>query len=102
MIFLVFYHNNERSQDHAGEIILQHTRKCCPGHLADMWIAINDLAVEGQYRWAITEEHATWTNWNPGMPANTDYEDCGFLRPVTGWWGDRICTEKKYPLCEYP
>ena len=72
--------------------------------ISDVWIALNDLMQEGQFRWALTEECETWTNWQAGRPDNwQDREHCAIIKatPGPGEWDDAGCESSRYPLCEY-
>ena len=69
------------------------------------WIGLNDVAVEGMYRWESDNLLVNYTYWGTEEP--NDYagvEDCvavwgGFS---AGFWNDDYCDSEKYYICERP
>jgi hypothetical protein len=54
-----------------------------------MWIGLNDLALEGDYRWSDNEPVGMYTNWGMGQP-NGLGENCVVMLD-TGRWADLPC-----------
>lgn len=70
------------------------------GLLEASWIALDDLATEGQ--WAANGAPLSWTSWGAAQPDNAGAgEDCGSLRP-DGTWNDLPCGSAARSLCEAP
>ena len=65
----------------------------------EMWIGGNDVAVEGEWRWA-DSENFTWpdfiANDQPGHDAG---RNCLITTQTSQWWQGG-CAEKKAYLCE--
>merc|ERR1711936_192154 len=59
------------------------------GH--EYWIGLEDLTHDGTWRWAESQEAATWTNWHSGEPNNYGGEEycvkmwCHTDRDGCGW-----------------
>ncbi|XP_053407878.1 perlucin-like protein, partial [Mercenaria mercenaria] len=65
------------------------------------WMGLSDRTHESIWRWADTNEHATFSEWFPGQPDNLNNEDCvGFNAAFGNKWNDYPCHSKLTPLCE--
>ncbi|XP_061171792.1 perlucin-like protein [Saccostrea echinata] len=67
-----------------------------------LWLDLNDLSVEGNWRWFSTGKSVSYTNWIPGQP---DYasEDCGQMNYPShkkGQWNNLSCDAKIGFICE--
>lgn len=60
---------------------------------AAAWLGATDRAVEG------TWEGATWFNWGPGQPDNSNDEDCASVQ-ASGAWNDLPCGGQALTVCE--
>ena len=70
-----------------------------------MFIGLNDLVVEGEYKWAdgTTQFYRNWFTNRPNDAADSaTITDCGSLRYQDGKWDDVDCTSKKHYICQYP
>ncbi|MFN0064581.1 MAG: lectin-like protein [Myxococcaceae bacterium] len=74
---------------------------------AAMWHGLNDVAVEGTYRW--TSDNSTlgaYNNWAVGQPNNSGAgagSDCVVMNnDGTGTWDDLACTTTRGYVCEGP
>ncbi len=72
------------------------------------WIGLNDLVVEGSYRWLDgsmpfkdgTTLSGAYTNWNSGEPNNSNNEDCITLRAEKTWNDNNCDTFMAKGICE--
>ncbi len=73
------------------------------------WIGLNDLVVEGSYRWLDgsmpykdgTTLSGAYTNWNSGEPNNSgNDEDCATLRAEQTWNDQNCNTFMAKGICE--
>ncbi|XP_052695297.1 C-type lectin domain family 17, member A-like, partial [Crassostrea angulata] len=68
------------------------------------WTGLNDLHIEGQYRWDHSNTFLNFSNWFPGepslgSPSNAFDRDCiDMLR--NGLWNDRPCSYLNSVICE--
>ena len=53
----------------------------------DIYIGLNDIAVEGTFEW-INGEPVSFTNWSAGEPNNSGNEDVTEMRLNDGLWND--------------
>ena len=63
------------------------------------WLGLNDLAVEGTFRWS-NGELPTYTNWAASEPNNAADQDCVTMSEVDGLWSDIDCTNNAAFVCE--
>ncbi|XP_035678932.1 uncharacterized protein LOC118417473 [Branchiostoma floridae] len=66
------------------------------------YIGLNDLNVEGQFRWedgTVYNNDTDFSNWSPGEPDNSGNQDCVKLSG-DGLWGDKDCTIKRKFICQ--
>jgi hypothetical protein len=61
------------------------------------WIGLDDRAVEGTWSWQTSS--ATWFNWAPMQPDNSNNEDCASTTPA-GTWNDLPCAGMAAAVCE--
>jgi hypothetical protein len=72
-----------------------------PGSPSELFIGLNDHAVEGAFRW-VSHEPADFTTWAPGEPNNWGGdEDVAILRP-NGLWNDIPGSLARFALIEIP
>ena len=58
------------------------------------WIGLNDLAIEGTFRWVESHQEPSYDNWGSGQPSNTDNQDCVVKQCLIGQhcqWNDYQC-----------
>jgi len=68
----------------------------------DFWIGLNDIAVEGTFRWQ-DGTLPSYTNWYPGEPNQRNNEDCVQIWGSRGrQWNDGHCYQSIYFICEVP
>ncbi|XP_078607411.1 polycystin-1-like protein 2 isoform X2 [Branchiostoma floridae x Branchiostoma japonicum] len=66
------------------------------------YIGLNDLNIEGQFRWedgTVYNNDTDFSNWSPGEPDNSGNQDCVKLSG-DGLWGDKDCTIKRKFICQ--
>ncbi|WP_017652856.1 DUF4347 domain-containing protein [Fortiea contorta] len=65
------------------------------------WLGINDVQVEGQFRW-VSGETVTYTNWAPGEPNNYNGEEDHAVMNwnSTGRWNDWFATSQVRGIIE--
>ncbi|GFO03473.1 C-type lectin-related protein 4 [Plakobranchus ocellatus] len=72
----------------------------------DMWVGMDDLVQEGEYRWQEDGELLTDTEradvFKPGEPNNNGNEDCVHYRRSNDQLNDSRCSSLKNALCESP
>lgn len=72
----------------------------------EVWLAGNDLLVEGQWMWADDRTPLTYTNWTPGQPDNWGHYNplahCLGLFNGAFTWDDENCESLNNPLCRHP
>jgi len=62
------------------------------GQTRDLWLGLNDQAVEGDWVW-VSGETSTYRHWAPGEPNDWNGEDCGHISVSrSGEWNDVPCT----------
>lgn len=72
----------------------------------DHWLSLNDLAVEGTWRWHngdLAYDNGMpvgYDGWRPGQPGSGTGERCGELDP--GGWADATCSQMQPRICEHP
>ncbi|XP_053396139.1 hepatic lectin-like [Mercenaria mercenaria] len=65
------------------------------------WTGLTDQRDEGFWQWYGTNDHATFYDWGPGEPNNTDNEDCVAIRAMEAFdWNDYNCDRKFRLVCE--
>ena len=66
-----------------------------------IWIGINDISQEGDFRYASDGKPLTYTNWNPGQPDDSgNNEDCVLLwNKYEFKWNDAPCSLKRSFIC---
>jgi len=66
----------------------------------DIWIGLNDIDVEGTFRWVGDGTEPTgYTKWKPAQPSGG--ENCVELRPIYDWtWNDVSCSEAQSSICQ--
>jgi hypothetical protein len=65
----------------------------------DVWIGLDDLTVENQFRW-VTGAVSAYRRWVPGEPTNSGAgEDCVYARP-DNQWNDTNCGDSRRVVCE--
>jgi hypothetical protein len=70
--------------------------------LSNIWIGLNDQAIEGQFRW-ISGEPLEISIWHPGEPNDFEgAEDCVEWVTADARWNDRRCSDALPALCEKP
>jgi hypothetical protein len=66
------------------------------GKLAQSWVAFDDIAVEGVFKYSAGPEagtNLTYSPWSPGQPDNSANEDCGSLwYSLPNNWNDAPCS----------
>ena len=77
--------------------------------LPGVWIGLNDIVNEGQYRWETDSCHQpAWKNWKGGQPNNSnncdgEKQNCVYMQP-NGQWDDKCCNGRQNnrfaALCE--
>ena len=67
-----------------------------------IWIGLNDIAVEGSYRWLDGTNISHFHNWAPNQPDNAgNNENCDvLLAGNNGQWNDYPCANGYVGLCE--
>ncbi len=72
----------------------------------NVYIGLNDFAVEGQWLWDEDGSPATWTNWGPLEPNNGNdgaSEQCAFMFTRHGGkWNDQPCDWLEAFWCQTP
>ncbi|MGK5094514.1 lectin-like protein [Deltaproteobacteria bacterium TL4] len=63
------------------------------------WMGYNDLVTEGSWKW-VNGSTATYTNWSPGQPDNSQNEDCGHMFS-DGRWNDNQCSASMKAIVEW-
>ena len=60
----------------------------------DVWIGLNDKAVEGTYVWSDGTALGSYEPWVSGQPdpANSDKQDCVKIKGTTADWNDVSCS----------
>ncbi|PFX30431.1 Macrophage mannose receptor 1 [Stylophora pistillata] len=69
------------------------------------WIGLNDLAVEGSFRWEADKTLVNYTYWATNEPNNfAGSEDCVVVWAFSsgGKWNDDYCDSENYYICEKP
>ncbi|KAK7456585.1 hypothetical protein BaRGS_00039311, partial [Batillaria attramentaria] len=65
--------------------------------VSDIWINLEDIAIENDFRWASSGQRPEYTNWGPGEPNNINHEDCAALTTIPGArfgkWTDIACED---------
>jgi Lectin C-type domain len=70
--------------------------------VTNLWIGLNDEAIEGRFQWMSGEVVRT-NLWHSGEPNNFQgNEDCVEWVTSDGRWNDRPCTDSLPALCEKP
>ncbi|XP_062607489.1 low affinity immunoglobulin epsilon Fc receptor-like [Saccostrea cucullata] len=67
-----------------------------------LWLDLNDLSVEGRWRFFTTGKPVIYTNWMPRQPDSVG-EDCAHMNYPgykKGQWNDRECGVKLRFICE--
>lgn len=64
---------------------------------AAAWIGLDDRTTEGTWSWQTAS--ATWLNWAPAQPDNSNNEDCASIAPG-GLWNDLPCGGQAAAVCE--
>ncbi|XP_052695644.1 low affinity immunoglobulin epsilon Fc receptor-like [Crassostrea angulata] len=68
------------------------------------WTGLNDLDIEGQYRWDHSNTPLNFSNWYPGQPSlerpdqALDRDCIDMFR--NGAWNDRFCSFLNLVICE--
>ena len=87
---------------------LQRAREAAKTYV---WLAGNDKAEEGQWKWAVGSlddwgaflngggDMGLEFNWVLGSPHMHKHEDCVYMRP-DGKFEDHLCDHDKYVLCD--
>ena len=67
------------------------------------WLGLNDLSVEGIWKWENSSAPIAFKDWAPGEPKSSQGEnnDCAWFDNTRLYqWDDVPCTQKLNPLCE--
>lgn len=69
-----------------------------------VWVGVNDIAVEGLFRWLAdgsTEppDSGNWWHGQPAQGAKADGQDCGYAFGE-GYLGDQNCTHLMSFICK--
>ncbi|XP_045163949.2 perlucin-like [Mercenaria mercenaria] len=64
------------------------------------WIGLQDIDIEGVWRWYDDNEVVTYTDWHPGEPAGSTGEDCAVIHSGDYLWQDYPCDRTFPPICE--
>ncbi|XP_062570135.1 C-type lectin domain family 17, member A-like [Saccostrea cucullata] len=65
------------------------------------WMGMSDLVEEDRWEYSSTHDRVTLDLWQPGEPnAHTDQNCMVMWQPFHGKWGDNVCSEKLYFVCE--
>nr|XP_006813569.1 PREDICTED: macrophage mannose receptor 1-like [Saccoglossus kowalevskii] len=98
----------ERCRNDGGDLATIHSKEqqaYITSRLRDidyaMWIGLNDVAWEGQFRWSDGSE-VKFVNWAEGEPNGGDVEDCTELhfRAYGGLWNDAACSSTAGYICQ--
>jgi len=66
-----------------------------------IWIGLNDMDNEGQFKWSDGQELGKYTKWAKGEPNDHgNDEDCVVLEIKLDGWNDRNCNEPLTFVCE--
>ena len=66
--------------------------------IADVWIGLNDLQQEGDWKWISSLTSPNYTHWRGGEPNDFRDEDCAALSPSN--WFDYSCNLTLHYVCE--
>lgn len=78
---------------------------CAPdSYVCTAWTGLNDLHIEGQYKWDHSNTLLTFINWHPeepslGSPSRASDRDCIDMLS-NGLWNDRPCSYPNSVICE--
>jgi hypothetical protein len=65
---------------------------------AYFWIGLNDLEIEGNFKWADGDE-TTYENWHEPRGVRAD-DDCVYMSMKNGEWFNDDCNKHFYAVCE--
>ncbi|XP_045180015.2 C-type lectin domain family 4 member M-like isoform X2 [Mercenaria mercenaria] len=70
------------------------------GLRAKFWVGGNDLQVEGQWKWATSNEDVQFTAWGHHPSNSNRNENCMEIAGLT--WNDNQCDRSQRYICEKP
>ncbi|XP_053687916.1 C-type lectin 37Db-like [Sabethes cyaneus] len=74
------------------------------GQSETFWIAANDLATAGVFRWGLTNKQVKYKQWSAGEPNSAlirgETEHCVELIAQSMKWNDSVCSKRLKFICE--
>lgn len=71
-----------------------------PSNDNDIWIALNDVAVEGSWVWEDGVALGAYKSWNSNEPNGGRNENCVEMYDGNGKWNDMSCGDGRYYVCK--
>ena len=71
-----------------------------PSNDNDIWIALNDVAVEGSWVWEDGVALGAYNSWNSDEPNGGNNENCVEMYDESGKWNDMPCGDGRYYVCK--